>query len=279
MSKNKRPQQRRPQHRPQAGLQATPKRHQRDETIALALAEATSSAGRERARAHIAECGSPVVAARGVFFDYAEAAEQTDPRYAVACHAGCWFCCTTPVAVTVFEAAMVRSVVVTLPEAEQQAIWERLQAHVAAQNEALAVAQGQRISLHRRCPLLDDKGRCSVYEGRPLACRSLLSLDADRCRRVFLENDGGDPGVPYSLTNNSALVGVPYLMVTLNEGMLDHYPSYELASALYKIWAEPASFMSWQQGERFAKGGFPRMAEGGDIFATPEGLPIGPPQE
>jgi len=98
------------------------------------MAQATSAAGRERARALIQECGSPIVAAREVFLAYADAAEKTDPRYAVACRAGCWFCCTIPVAVTVFEAAMVKSVVLTLPEEEQQAIWGRLQEHVAAQN-------------------------------------------------------------------------------------------------------------------------------------------------
>jgi hypothetical protein len=67
-------------------------------------------------------------------------------------------------------------------------------------------------------------------------------------------------------------------MVTLNEGHLDHYPSYELASALYRVWTEPDTFLAWQQGERFAEGGFPRMAEGDEIYPTPDGLPIGPPK-
>lgn len=269
---------RQPQRRQSSADQVAPKRHSRAEVIGQAIAQATSPAGRAQARALIDDCGSPVIAAKDVFLAYAEAAEKTDSRYAVACHAGCWFCCTTPVAVTVFEAAMVRSAVRSLPDQEQQAIWERLQAHIAGQNQALADASGQRISFHRRCPLLDDAGQCSVYAGRPLACRALLSLDADRCRRAFLEDDNGDPSVPFSLTNNAALTGVPQLMVTLNEGRLDHYPSYELASALYKVWAEPESFIGWQQGERFAAGGFPRMAEGSEIFPTPEGLPIGPPE-
>jgi Fe-S-cluster containining protein len=278
MSKKKRRQEQRLKRRPPISQQAKPKRDPRDETIALAMAQATSTAGRERARAYIEECGSPVIAAQDVFFAYAEAAEKTDPRYAVACRAGCWFCCTLPVAVTAFEAAMVRSAVLKLPEEEQQAIWERLQKHIAGQNQALADSNGQRLSWRRRCPLLNDEGQCSVYEGRPLVCRSVLSLDADRCRRAFLEDDDGDPNIPYSLTNNAALSGVPQLMVTLNEGNLDHYPSYELGSALYKVWTEPDSFLSWQQGQRFAKDGFPRMVEGGDIFPTPEGMPIGPPK-
>jgi Fe-S-cluster containining protein len=278
MRKKKRRQEQRLQLGLSADQPAKPKPGSRDETIARAMAQATSAAGRERARALIQESGSPIAAAREVFLAYADAAEQTDPRYAVACRAGCWFCCTIPVAVTVFEAAMVKSVVLTLPEEEQQAIWERLQEHVAAQNQAFADANEQRISFRHRCPLLSDQGQCSVYEGRPLVCRGLLSLDADRCRRLFLENDQGDPNVPFTLTNNAAISGVPELMVTLNEGNLDHYPSYELGSALYKLWTEPDSFNAWQQGELFAEAGFPRMAEGAEIYPAPEGLPIGPPK-
>ena len=279
MGKQKRHQKQRPQRKLAAPAQATPKRSSRNETIALALNDATSPAGRERARANIQACGSPVVAAKEVFLAYAEAAERTDARYSVACHAGCWFCCTIPVGVTVFEAAMVKSAIMTLPEVEQQVIWMRLQEHIAAQDQVFAAADAERISFRRRCPLLTDAGTCSVYEGRPLACRSVLSLDAERCRRWFLEHDQGDPKIPFSLTNNAAIAGVPELMVTLNEGNLDHYPSYELASALYKLWADPNSFIAWQQGELFARDGFPRMAEGGEIFPTPAGMPIGPPKE
>lgn len=256
---------------------ANPKGDARSQTIALAMDRASSPAGRERARAFIQDCGSPVVAAKAVFLAYAEAAEETDPRYAVACHAGCWFCCTIPVAVTVFEAAMVRSAIHALPEAQQQAIWERLAEHIDLQDQALADANGQHIAFHHRCPLLSDQGECSIYEGRPLACRSLLSLDAERCRRTFLEGDRGDLSIPFTLTNNAAIFGIPELMITLNEGRLDHHPNYELASALYTLWQDPGRFISWQQGELFAQEGFPRMAEDGQIYPAPQGLPIGPP--
>ncbi len=173
---------------------------------------------------------------------------------------------------------MVKSVILTLPEEAQQAIWQRLEQHIAAQNQAVADAHGAHIAFHRRCPLLGDDGRCGVYEGRPLACRSLLSLDADRCRRSFLEGDQGDPGTPFTLTNNAAIAGIPQLMITLNEGYLDHYPNYELSSALHTLWKHPERFNAWQRGERFAQDGFPRMAEEGTIYPAPAGLPIGPPE-
>lgn len=250
-----------------------PKQDMRAKTIAEALEQATSPAGCAQIEAYIQQAGSAVVAAREVFFAYADAAERIDPRYTVACRAGCWYCCTTPVGVTVFEAAMVKSALLSLPEAEQQAIWLRLQAHIDAQNTAFAQADRKRISFYRRCPLLGEAGMCSIYEGRPLACRGLLSLDAERCRRAFLEDDPGDRDIPFVLTNNAAVSGVPHLMMTLYQGELDHYPNYELASALYRIWTEPERFIGWQQGERFATHGLPLMAEGHEIFPAPEGLP------
>ncbi len=258
--------------------QPAPRHDPRDETIQRALASAISPAGRADARRLIAECGSPVVAAREVFLAYAEAAEASDTRYTVACQAGCWFCCVTPVAATVFEAAMVLSAVLTLPEQQQQMIRERLELRVAAQDAALAKAPGSRATFLQRCPLLDDSGECSVYEARPLACRSLLSRDAERCRRHFLENDPGDPHEPFTLTNNAALVGVPQLMVMLSEGQLDSYPSYELSSTLHKLWAEPASFAAWQGGARIARNGSPRLAEDQEIFPAPDDLPLGLPE-
>lgn len=258
--------------------QPAPRRDPRDETIQRALANAMSPEGRADARRLIAECGSPVVAAREVFLAYAEAAEASDTRYTIACQAGCWFCCVTPVAATVFEAAMVLSAVLTLPEEQQQRIRERLDARIAAQDTALTEAPNTRVRFLQRCPLLNESGECSVYEARPLACRSLLSGDAERCRRHFLENDSGDPQETFTLTNNAALVGVPQLMVTLNEGRLDHYPSYELGSTLHKLWADPASFAAWQRGARFSSNGSPRMAEGQEIFPAPDDLPLGPPE-
>ena len=279
MSKQRRQRDQRPRRKRSAPAPRAPNQITRRETIALALGDATSAAGRERARAYIQEHASPVVAAKEVFLAYTEAAERAEAHATAACRAGCWFCCTTPVAVTVFEAAMVRSAILTLPEAEQQAILVRLQEHVAAQDQAFAAAGAERISFRRRCPLLTDEGTCSVYEGRPLACRSVLSLDAERCRRWFLEHDQGDPNILFALTNNAAISGVAQLMVTLNEGNLDHYPNYELASAVYKLWTQPDSFIAWQQGQLFASDGFPRMAEDSEIFPTPAGMLIGPPTE
>jgi Fe-S-cluster containining protein len=251
----------------------------RSNTIAQALAEATSPAGRAQARTYIEDFGSVVAAGREVFLAYAEAAEQQDDRHTVACQAGCWFCCQIPVAVTVLEAAMVLSAVRRLESDKQQQILLRLEHHVQKQDAALESSEDGTARFRNRCPFLGDNGACSVYEDRPLACRSLLSSDAKRCESWFVDGDAGDPTVSFTLSNNMALIGIPHLMVVFNEGNVDHHPNYDLASSVYALWHEPQRFAQWQQGQPFAQDGFPRMAVESSIYATPDNLQQGPPQE
>lgn len=239
-------------------------------------AQANSPANRARVRAYIRECGSPVIAAKGVFNAYAEAGDKAPTGgLQLACRAGCWFCCTIPVAVTVFEAGQVFGVIKQLPEADQERIWTRVQEHVEAQRQAIAASVEKRVDFTHRCPLLTDEGTCSVYDARPLTCRGLLSVDAERCRQAYLEDDNGDPNQPFLASNLAVDAAIPHLMVALNEGGMDHYPNYELISALYALNADPDIFLRWQQGKRFAMNGFPHMAEQGEIFPTPPNLPIG----
>ena len=95
MNKKKRPHEQPLHSQPAATQPGQLKQGARAKTINLALAQATAPANRARVRDQIDQCGSPVLAAREVFLAYAEAAEQPDPRYSVACRAGCWFCCAS----------------------------------------------------------------------------------------------------------------------------------------------------------------------------------------
>jgi len=44
------------------------------------------------------------------------------------------------------------------------------------------------------CPMLDDRGACGIYEARPISCRTLVSTDAEQCRRALAE--GAEEGFP-----------------------------------------------------------------------------------
>jgi hypothetical protein len=51
-----------------------------------------------------------------------------------------------------------------------------------------------RIASRETCPFLEGDGACAIHPVRPLACRSLSSLDAGDCRRALrerMERDGG----------------------------------------------------------------------------------------
>jgi hypothetical protein len=85
------------------------------------------------------------------FFGRVQARHGAD----MECRAGCDACCRERLSVTAVEAAEIRDAVIALS---------------AATRERLAIRAAD--DPHNRCPALEPDGRCAVYEGRPLVCRS-----------------------------------------------------------------------------------------------------------
>jgi hypothetical protein len=95
-----------------------------------------------------------------------------------ACRNQCTHCCHIPVAMTAVEAAIIGK-----------------QIGVAPKEPDYKVPVGEReYGYQYPCPFLADGG-CSIYEHRPLSCRTLLNLDDDEllCRLV----PGEAISVPY----------------------------------------------------------------------------------
>ena len=93
---------------------------------------------------------------------YRQLAEKVDAFFArvqarhgaeMRCEVGCDSCCRTRLSVTRVEAEAVAEIVRAMADVS------RLEASVARAAED-------------RCAALDEDGRCLVYEGRPLVCRS-----------------------------------------------------------------------------------------------------------
>jgi hypothetical protein len=115
-----------------------------------------------------------------------------------ACGPGCAACCRVNVATLAIEGAAIAAFV-----------RERLgAAHAAALAERLTEFHGrvrwledrERIAGGAACPLLDARDGCTVHPVRPLACRSVSSLDADDCRRAMAACDeDGEPVVRMGL--------------------------------------------------------------------------------
>ena len=108
------------------------------------------------------------------------------PRRAIACKAGCAYCCIVYVQVTPLEALHVARSILARPAAEVTAVRQRV---AAAHATTVGRDSDYRIVLAQPCPLLVD-GRCSVYADRPFACRGANSADANACRDAFANPDG-----------------------------------------------------------------------------------------
>lgn len=77
------------------------------------------------------------------------------------CHAGCSGCCQHHLSVFAVEAAAIRQAINSLPQETQ----DRVHQQAIAINEQ--ESRGERVA----CPLLVDN-KCSIYEQRPLICRT-----------------------------------------------------------------------------------------------------------
>lgn len=104
----------------------------------------------------------------------------------IQCRSGCSFCCHQNVDVTIPEAILVAL-----------RLGDEGDPRRAATLEAAALFEGldeeARIATGRPCPMLIDN-RCSVYEVRPMACRSFTSPDAANCHAA-LDNLKAGKGV------------------------------------------------------------------------------------
>ncbi|MDP9894882.1 Fe-S-cluster containining protein [Variovorax boronicumulans] len=132
-------------------------------------------------------------AARRVVWLQRAASAWARPMEAVsACRSGCSHCCHIPVTISLIEAQLLGRASGRMPSEPPRSI--RLADAVSV--ESLALMERP---LHEGpvapCPFLHS-GRCTVYEQRPMACRTLLNLDDDDllCRHA----DGVQADVPYA---------------------------------------------------------------------------------
>ena len=109
-------------------------------------------------------------------------AAATRAGTAVACAAGCDFCCHLRVSVFEHEAIAVLHHLRTRVSRAVAAAAERRIVENAARIDAMTVAQ--HYAARMPCALLVD-GRCCAYEARPSACAAHHSLSRARCEHGF----------------------------------------------------------------------------------------------
>jgi hypothetical protein len=164
---------------------------------------------------------------------------------AIACGAGCNFCCHLRVMVLPHEAiALFRYLGSRMPKDQAQLVRKRVlenAAHIAA------LAREGRSATNLACAFLVD-GKCSAYEARPAACSGYHSLSREKCQASF-ENGGSLPeGIP-------VLGALRYVAAALDEGMEQGLNAVkldgtrvELNTAVAALIRNPALIQRWRSG-------------------------------
>lgn len=122
------------------------------------------------------------------------AAARSPSAPAVACHPGCAACCSINVRTLPVEGAAVAAYLrAALGPEEARA---RAEALLAFHERVRWLEDEERLRARLACPFLDARHACAIHPVRPLACRSVSSLDAEDCRRALAERAAEDgPGL------------------------------------------------------------------------------------
>jgi Fe-S-cluster containining protein len=173
--------------------------------------------------------------------DQTYAGTSAGVRAKVACRAGCDFCCRVPVDVQAHEVFFAADhIQVHFSPAALTAVIARLAAH---RGRVAAFAAGARATSRQPCELLHE-GSCSIYAGRPEACRSHHTSDAAVC-----EANMTDPAVDLSKVYIPALRARMFaVMLGLDEaieaaGYDDR--SYDFGSALHEALTNSLCLVLW----------------------------------
>lgn len=172
----------------------------------------------------------------------------------IACGKGCSYCCNSWVSATAPEVLLLASVIRDRGDADAVA-WR------AAITHGLDFeARGKRVS---PCPLLTERGTCSAYDVRPLACRGAASTDSAACRRGYMALSGeGIPVPPFFILQRAGYAIA--MRGAFKRAGLPHI-SYELNEALEVALSTPDAEARWLAGE--------------DIFAGVQRDPNGDPMD
>ncbi len=164
-----------------------------------------------------------------------------------ACSKGCWYCCHTIIVLTAPEAFYLAEHIEATRDAAGLAAVKR---SVTAADAVTRGKRGEeRWGRGPPCPLLDiEEGACSVYEGRPLACRGAYSSSLASCKKAFAERAANPRSLgsePFIYQNSDIVIRA--LAIGLKSTGRSLY-RLEMNAALTAIWSTPNAFDAWLGG-------------------------------
>jgi Fe-S-cluster containining protein len=163
----------------------------------------------------------------------------------LACVRGCAHCCHITVVTDVPTVLNLAEHIRAHFSADQR---EDLRRRMAKRIAAVdAMSNPDRVKARLPCPLLVD-GACSVYDARPLICRSFNSFDAEACAREIMS---GRPGVTIPSYDVPLRVGMA-VAKGVEEGLVEAGQfdgGIELVRGLAIAMTEPDAARRWLAGE------------------------------
>ncbi len=163
---------------------------------------------------------------------------------AIACHAGCHWCCHMKVSLTAPE---LFALVEYLQSSVSQHDRERIGARAAElSRDPRIFSSDAKVEARIPCAMLSEQGACLVYPARPLACRGYNSLDAESCRRS-LDDDLEIIEQNEPLVRESAALALGFLAGIEDAALPAEL--LELTSGLHLALSEPNALQRWLAGE------------------------------
>lgn len=166
---------------------------------------------------------------------------------ALACKAGCSWCCHFSIDVLAAEVFRILDVVERTFTDEQR---HRVRAEIRANSAVLkGLGEDERATHNIKCPFLQD-GRCSIYSARPQSCRNYHATDAAGCQRSFEHPD--DLDIDPQFAPGVYQVGVAHVEAVnraLSDVRLDS-SIYEFNAALEAAMADPDARARFQSGAK-----------------------------
>ncbi len=175
--------------------------------------------------------------------DRTYAATSARVRATVACRAGCDACCRVPVDVQAHEVFFAADhIQVNFSPAALADVIARLAAH---RGRVAAFPTGTRGDSRQACELLHE-GSCSIYAGRPEACRSHHTSDARACAAHL-----ADPTVDITRVYIPALRARMFaVMLGLDEALESagyDDRAYDFGSALHEALTNSLCLVRWMR--------------------------------
>jgi len=162
----------------------------------------------------------------------------------VACRAGCSHCCHGPVDVQAHEVFFAAEhIQLNFPPAELAGVIERTAARHA---RVAGLGSDERDRVRQPCALLRDDGQCSIYQGRPEACRVHHTSNATLCAAHAADPDVELDSV-YIPTLRARMFAVMLGMDEAIEAAGFDDRSYDFGSALHEALTNSLCRVLWMR--------------------------------